>query len=180
VVHDRELLERLTAFSPILFDGDVFRATRRGLDPAATSLSGGRWMVPNQAPTLYTSAEREGALAEIAFHWSQFSPRPSKPAMVHRLHIVAKKSLRLAQADLLDLGVEWDRYQEFNYRQTQTIGAAVAYLEYDGLIAPSARWQCDNVMLFLGNSEGGEEAVRLIHSEEVDWLAWASAQGIVP
>jgi len=33
--HDRELLDRLVAFAPIKFGGEVFRATRRGLDPLA-------------------------------------------------------------------------------------------------------------------------------------------------
>ena len=180
MVHDRELLERLTAFSPIIFDGEVFRATRRGLNPVAPSLRGGRWMVANEAPTLYTSSERDGALAEITFHWIQLTPPPSKPAMVHRLHLNTKKTLRLGRADLLDLGVEWDRYEEINYRQTQLIGAAVAYLEYDGLIAPSARWPCENVMLFLRNSDEDDEPVRLIDSEEVDWMEWARSKHSIP
>jgi RES domain len=180
VVHDRELLERLTALSSVSFDGEVFRATRRGLNALAPSVSGGRWMVPNQAPTLYTSTERDGALAEIAYHWSQLVPRPSKPVLVHRLRLGTKKTLRLGRADLVDLGVEWNRYEQTNYRETQTIGAAIAYLEYDGLIAPSARWPCDNVMVFLGNSEGDEEAARLLESREVDWLEWAEAHERLP
>ena len=84
MVHDRELLDRLSAFTPIRFTDEVFRATRRGLDPLAASLSGGRWMVPNETPTLYTSTQHDGALAEITYHWSQLTPLPSKPAAIHR------------------------------------------------------------------------------------------------
>jgi hypothetical protein len=43
MVHDRKLLDRLAAFAPVNFDGEVFRATRRGLDPLAASVAGGRW-----------------------------------------------------------------------------------------------------------------------------------------
>jgi len=58
MLHDRELLDRLAAFAPVKFEGEVFRATRRGLDPLAPSVRGGRWMVPNETPTLYTSCEK--------------------------------------------------------------------------------------------------------------------------
>jgi hypothetical protein len=179
MLHDRELLERLTAFSPIQFDGDAFRATRRGLDPVAPSVSGGRWMIPNETLTLYTSLERDGAVAEIVYHWSQLTPPPSKPAMVHRLRVATGRTLRLARADLTGLGLEWERYGDVNYTATQAIGAAVAYLEYDGLIAPSARWPCDNMMVFFRNSTTNEPSVELTTSEEVDWREWAKAQGRV-
>jgi hypothetical protein len=180
VLHDRELLDRLTALSPIEFEGEVFRATRRGLDPLAPSLSGGRWMVRNGAPTLYTSAERDGALAEIVYYWSQLTPQPSKPVMLHRLRLSTRKTIRLAQADLTDLGLEWGRYEEHDYTLTQAIGAAVAHLEYDGLIAPSARWSCDNIMVFSGNSQGDDDMAFVINSEEVDWLTWAKTHGVAP
>jgi hypothetical protein len=47
MLHGRDLKDRLAAFEPVKFDGDVFRATRRGLDPLAASVAGGRWMLPN-------------------------------------------------------------------------------------------------------------------------------------
>ena len=168
---DRELLERLSAFAPVKFDSTAFRATRRGLDPLTPSTIGGRWMVPNETPILYTSLDRDGAVAEIAHHWSLLTPMPSKPVMVHELGAVVSKVLKLARAELVDLGVEWYRYGEINYGRTQLIGAAAAHLKLDGLIAPSARWECDNVMLFLPDPDWGG-ALTLRKSEEVDWRAW--------
>jgi hypothetical protein len=92
--------------------------------------------------------------------------------LVHEIIAKASKTLKLARADLIALGVDWNRYAEFNYARTQLIGAAVAYLNLDGLIAPSARWECDNVTLFmLGSDWAG--AVVLQSSMEVDWRAWA-------
>jgi RES domain-containing protein len=172
MLHDRELLDRLAAFAPVRFDGNVFRATRRGLDPLAASVSGGRWMVPDEAPTLYTSCEQDGALAEIVHHWSQLTPRPSKPVVVHTLGVRTQKTLRLGRADLEPLGVDWGRYGTMALGRTQAIGAAVAHLEYDGLIAPSARWPCDNVILFPQNLEDLRETLVARDAQEVDWQAW--------
>lgn len=177
--HDRQLLDALSAFSPISFEGEVFRATRLSLDALAPSATGGRWMVPGETATLYTSIEADGALAEIAFHWGQMTPVPSKPAMLHKIRLGMKKSLRLARADLIALGVDWERYGTLGYQRTQVIGAAVARLKYDGLFAPSARWSCENVMIFLTNQTGEEEIARVLESREVDWRAWAREQGIV-
>ena len=80
MIHDTALLDKLEGLPKITFDGQVFRATRKSLDPLATSRSGGRWMPASVASVLYTSLQREGALAEISFHWSQWTPVPSKLA----------------------------------------------------------------------------------------------------
>ena len=57
------------------------------------------------AGVLYTSLAREGALAEISFHWGQLSPRPTKPVVLHTLRVVAHRTLRLVRASLATLGV---------------------------------------------------------------------------
>jgi hypothetical protein len=71
VIHDPALLDQLDALPKESFEGQVYRATRLSLDPLAASYNGGRWMARDVAAILYTSLEREGALAEIAFHCSQ-------------------------------------------------------------------------------------------------------------
>lgn len=63
MIHDPELLDRLDALPKESFDGQVYRATRLRLDPQAGSYNGGRWMTRDAAVVLYTSLEREGALA---------------------------------------------------------------------------------------------------------------------
>lgn len=55
-------------------------------------------------------------------------------------------------------------------------GGAVQFLECDGLIAPSARWDCENLMLFPDNFESAA-ALELVSSEPVDWLRWAEDNG---
>lgn len=177
MLHDLELVDRLGAFAPFTFDGEVYRAARQNLSPLTPSLSGGRWVPVGGPSVLYTSLEKHGALAELAFHWGQFNPLPSRPAAVHRIALSTRKTLRLLQTDLETLGVKWNRYAEINYEQTQRIGAAVAFLECDGLVAPSARWDCDNLMIFTDHHGMSSDDLRVVSTEEVDWLAWAREHG---
>lgn len=135
-------------------------------------------MTRDVAAILYTSLEREGALAEIAFHWSQLNPRPTKPVLVHRLRVVAHRTLRLIRADLSALGVPDSEYKGVNLPRTQAIGAAVEFLGCDGLIAPSARWDCENLMLF-PERMGADATLELMNSETVDWFAWGTEQGLI-
>jgi len=178
MIHDREVLDRLDGFPKETFSGHAFRTTRQSLDPLVSSTSGGRWMPNGVAAVLYTSLQREGSLAEISFHWSQLSPRPTKPAVVHTLGVIAHRTLKLVRADLSALGVPDDVYLTMNLTRTQKIGAAVEFLGCDGLIAPSARWPCDNLMLF-PNSMGDSTSLELLSSENVDWVRWATDQGLL-
>ena len=93
MIHDPDLLDRLDALPKETFDGEVFRGTRQSLDPLASSYSGGRWMRRDGAGVLYTSLAREGALAEISFHWGQLNPRPTKPVILHTLRVASSSNL---------------------------------------------------------------------------------------
>jgi hypothetical protein len=178
MLHDPDLLDRLDALPKETFDGDVSRATRENLDPLASSYSGGRWMRRDGAGVLYTSLAREGALAEISFHWAQLDPRPTKPVVVHTLRVAAHRTLRLVRADIASLGVSENAYEGVNLPRTQEIGAAVEFLGCDGLIAPCARWPCDNLILF-PDRMGIDATLELVASESVDWLAWATTNGLL-
>ncbi|MGH8217080.1 MAG: RES family NAD+ phosphorylase [Steroidobacteraceae bacterium] len=91
--------------------------------------------------------------------------------MIHTLVVHLGKTLRLGRAELIDLGVSWISFSDVNPKRTQAIGAAVAHLEYDGLIAPSARWNCDNVILFVAHHQAQDSLV-VRESIEVDWRGW--------
>lgn len=178
LIHDPVLLDLLSDFSTEKFDGVVFRATRKSADPLAPSTNGGRWMPREYRAVLYTSLTRDGALAERAFHEGKLTPLPSKPTVVHRLSVGAHKTLRLLSTDLISLGIELANYAEINYLKTQEIGAAAAFLGCDGLIAPSARWACDNLVLFTDNFQT-LDSIELQDSEEVDWQIWARENGVL-
>jgi RES domain-containing protein len=178
LIHDPDLLDSLSSYPSETFDGVIFRATRQGLSPLTASTSGGRWAPKDECPVLYTSLEREGALAEVSFHLALYTPLPSKPIRLHQIQTSTKRSLRLKIADLSNLGVGKDAYPSLDCQRCQEIGAAVGFLGYDGLIAPSARWACDNLVLFPENHDLTCD-LELIASEDVEWQLWAREHGLL-
>ncbi len=183
MIHDPDLLDRLSAFGSERFEGEVFRATRTNADPVAASISGGRWAPPPDGNTghsvLYTSLERDGALAEVASFLAQLTPIPGpRPIKVTRLAVATARTIRLVRADLGGLGVDLARFGERDYDRTQKIGAALVFLGFDGLIAPSARWPCDNLMIF-GDNHALTEKLEAVDEELVEWRAWAQTHGML-
>jgi hypothetical protein len=182
MIHDQGLVDQHSVLAVERFDGEVFRATGVSADPLAFSLNGGRWSPPAwdgvEVPVLYNSMARNGALAEVVSYLTLLTPLPSKPLKVSRLGVSTMKTLRLARADLGGLGIDIARYGERDYSQTQRIGAALAFLGLDGLIAPSARWSCDNLMIYQTNHLLNER-LEVIEEAQIDWRAWARANGFI-
>lgn len=135
-------------------------------------------MHPDGAAVLYTSLARDGALAEISFHWGQLNPRPTKPVVMHTLRVLTHRTLKLLRADLSVFGISNSMYAEINPTRTQEVGAAVEFLGCDGLIAPCARWHCDNLVLF-PDKMGVDATIEVVSSEPVDWISWASENGVL-
>ena len=183
MIHDQSLLDRLSALSQERFEGEVFRATRTNTDPVAASISGGRWAPPPDGDAghfvLYTSLERDGAIAELASLLASLTPIPgSRRINVTRLAVSTSQTLRLVRTELAALRVDLARYGERDYGRTQEIGAALVFLGFDGLIAPSARWPCDNLMIF-GDNHALTETLEPIETDKVEWREWARSHGIL-
>ena len=184
MIHDQNLVDRLSGLATERFDGTVHRATRVNADPIASSINGGRWApAPNDDPgifVLYTSFEQDGAIAEFVSFLAALTPMPGpRPIKVTKLAVTASKVLKLVRADLESLGVDLARYGERDYTRTQKIGGALAFLGLDGLIAPSARWPCDNLMIFADNHKLTER-LETVCEEEVEWRDWATRNGFLP
>ena len=69
-------------------------------------------------------------------------------------------------------------YRGINLPRTQEIGAAVEFLGCDGLIAPCARWPCDNLILF-PDRMGANATLELVTSEDLAWITWATEHGLL-
>jgi hypothetical protein len=140
-VHDKDVLDALEAIGAQPFDGQVWRVTRSGRDPARGSAASGRWSPPGEFEVLYTSLERDGALAEIGHRLSLEPVWPSRLVhKVHKLTIHAERALRLPNLQTLQtLGVDTARYEKYDYSATQAIAAAAQFLGFDALIVPNAR-----------------------------------------
>jgi len=98
---------------------------------------------------------------------------------VHTLAVETSRTLRLIRTDLASLGVEDSHYETINYQRTQEIGAAVAFLGCDGLIAPNARWACDNLMIYMDNVSL-DRVFTASDGTSVNWIEWAGQHGRPP
>jgi hypothetical protein len=173
--HDDRLLDALGEMEGQAYSGPMWRVVREGRSHLDGSRGAGRWN-PAWLSVLYGAQEADGALAEIHYHLTQGQPVfPSR--MRHallELRVKTGRTLRFADLDALTrLGVEADRYREMLYSRTQEIADAAAFMGFDGLIAPSARWACHNIVLFLDAIDLDD--LECVGAEPVDWRAWRAA-----
>lgn len=168
---DLELLDALDAHKGVSFEGDVWRIVREERDVLQGYASKARWD-PGTFDVLYASMEREGALEEIHFHLSRQPVFPSKiRSVLHQITVQTRRTLKLADLQAIaTLGVTSETYATLEYGRTQEIADAADFLGFDGIIAPSARWPCQNLVLF--TDKFGPTDLNLVASELVDWNDW--------
>jgi RES domain-containing protein len=135
------------------------------------SACGGRWD-PTLFDVLYTSLDPDGAVAEVHFHLSRQPVFPSKIKYgFHRIRVTTRKTLKLADLDsMIPLGVDPVRYREILYGPTQAIGDAAYFLGFDSIIAPNARWPCNNLIVFMDQIAPVD--LEVMDSSDVDWAKW--------
>ena len=173
---DLKLLDALDAHPGVSFEGDVWRIVRDGREVLQGYASKARWD-PGKFDVLYTSMAREGALEEIHFHLSRQPVFPSKlRSVLHRIAVQTRRTLKLVDLKTLAaLGVAPQTYGSLDYARSQEIADAADFLGFDGIIAPSARWPCDNLVLF--SDKFGPVDLTLVESEPVDWDDWRARRG---
>ena len=170
---DLQLLDAIDAFRREPIDAEVWRVVRDGRDPVLGSPSLSRWC-DGMFDVLYTSLEREGAVAEIHALLSLQPVFPSRTRwLAHKLKVAATQTLRLADLPTLALlGVDVDRYDARDYSRTQPIADAACFLGFDGLIAPNARWLCLNLVLFTERMAPDQIEMLGQDDQPIDWKAW--------
>jgi hypothetical protein len=168
---DIDLLDAIGAFKQEPFVGAVWRVVRQGRDPSVGSPSLSRWC-DGTFDVLYTSMEADGAVAEVHAYLALQPVFPSKTSWsLHQLDIHAPDTLRLADLPTLSrLGVDTSRYSERRYDRTQEIADVAYFLDFDGLIAPSARWTCLNLVLF--TERLAPQSISAGAAAEIVWDAW--------
>jgi RES domain len=180
-LRDSGLIDALEAKPTGKFTGNVWRVVSEGREPTQCSAPGGRWD-DGTFDVLYTSLEREGALAEMHFHLLRGQPIfPSKVRYrLHELHVVMDGIMRFETlAELGALGLDLSRYGQLSYAgrageypRTQEIAEVAHFLGCDGLIVPNARRACQNFVAFCDRLQSGSIAMVKDHGL-VDWSAWA-------
>ncbi len=124
---------------------------------------------------LYTSLERNGALAEIGF---RLGLEPVWPRRIyHELHSIGvqtTRTLRFADvAALSAFGIDPARYQSFAYEGCQALAAAAHFMEFDGLVVPGARHDSHNLVVFMDRASVA--SLEVWSTTPVDWSEWRRA-----
>jgi RES domain-containing protein len=179
-IRDSALIDALEAAPSTRFEDTVWRVVREGRDVLQGSAFGGRWD-DTTFDVLYTSKMADGALAEIYFHLSRGQPIiPSKVAYrLYELRVAVQRTLVLADpAAVAELGVDTARYGALSYVERlqeyprpQEIAETAHFVGFDGLIVPSARFECLNVVLFCDRIPPESTEVVLDHGA-VNWDSW--------
>jgi RES domain-containing protein len=180
IIRDNTLIDALEAAPSTLFENTVWRVVREGRDVLQGSAFGGRWD-DTTFDVLYTSKVADGAIAEIYFHLSRGQPViPSKVAYrLYELRVAIQRTLVLADlAALAALGVDTARYGMLSYAERvqeyprpQEVAETAHFVGFDGLIVPSARFECLNVVLFCDRIPPESTEVVRDHGA-VDWDSW--------
>lgn len=175
----KALLDAIEAETPTRLVGMVWRVVTDGLDPLRPGRAGGRWD-DGTFDVLYTSSERDGALAEAWFHLSRGQPLvPSRISKrLHRIEVELGRALDLSAAGkLATLGVNMENYGRLSYVQRvqeypapQQIAEIAFFYDYEALIVPNARWPTSNVVILTENAR--PDQVEALDSEPVDLAAW--------
>ena len=159
---DNNLIDALEMIKPTKFEANVWRLVRDGRDPLQCSASGGRWD-DGTFDVLYTSMSESGVIKEMRFHLMRGQPvMPSKiKYRMFELEIVLKRALQfLDLGALAQVGLMTEKFGRLSYEQkndeyprTQEIGEVAHFLDFDGLIVPSARSSAQNVVVFCDKVE---------------------------
>jgi len=179
-IRDKLLIDALEGITPVPFDGMAWRVVRQGRDVLMGSSAGGRWD-DGTFDVLYASQKADGAVAERYFHLSRGLPVfPSRPVYhLFQLRVSMKRALHLADMTAIArLGVDTARYGALSYAdrtdeypRTQDIGETALFVGFDGLIVPSARWDCANIVLFCDRVPPDKYEVSRDHGP-LDWSEW--------
>jgi RES domain-containing protein len=177
---DSKLIDALDAKPRQRFQGTVWRVAREGRDPTQCSAPGGRWD-DGTFDVLYTSLEKNGALAETHFHLMRGQPVfPSKLRFaLHELSVSISDAVDLAALDdLAALGLDTKRYGQLAYEartqeypSSQQIAEAAHFLDFRAMIVSNARWNCRNLVIFCDSLASGDVAIAKDHGI-IDWEGW--------
>lgn len=170
---DPDLLATLDALEGRRFEGKVWRVSWASRNPLAGNSGGGRWSPEGRFDVLYTSLQEDGALAEAYHHLSRAPVFSSSRTKLNELSVSLNNVLSLDSGQLAALGMEDPLTSRPRDNLGQAIGEAAFMLDFQGLLVPSARWECRNLVVFLDHGSFDiSKQLSLIRASDVNWPAW--------
>lgn len=139
MIYRPEMLDILQSAAVSSWNGTVYRHMFGSQHPTRANMGGARWNEPNSA-AIYTSCERETALAEAEYYMSLQPLRPKARRTLFTIQVSLRNVIDLTGAGLLaQLGITDDILASMDHSPCRTIGGAVNWLGHAGLLVPSAR-----------------------------------------
>lgn len=166
-IHDPDLLDAIERLGCEALDGvTLWRHMFNDNPPELSNTRGARWN-PAGLAAIYTSEDRETAIAE-GQHAIDMQPlRPRARRFVYELRVSAQKVLRIDSDDFASLGVDPTDLLSTEFAACQRVGAHAAFLGYDALIVPSARADGSNVVIFV-NELAADALFERVGREEIE------------
>jgi len=168
---DPEILDALDKLSGAPLKTKVWRVTWASRDPLAGGVGGGRWSPPNKFEALYTSLKSDGALAEAYYHLSRAPVFSSSSMKINQISVKLDNVLPLDLKSLEQLGIADPLASRIDVNLTQPVSEAAHLLDYQGLLVPSARFDCSNLVVFMDRINPDRQ-LKVSKSEDVNWPAW--------
>lgn len=170
-VLDPALVEAIDALPAATFSATVWRVTWANREPLAGNFGGGRWSPDNSFEALYTSLDQDGAMAEVYFHLSRAPVFSSSNMRLNQIDVTLNHVLEMDPATLESLGLKAPLASRIDYAISQSIGAVAHMLDFQGIIVPSARWACLNLVIFMDRIDVDKQ-IRAVGRQEINWPAW--------
>ncbi len=176
-IRDRNLLDSLERLEQAPFSETVWRSVREGRNPTQCWRAGGRWD-DGSFDVLYTSAAREGAIEERRFHLVRGQPFPPSKVRyeLFELHLRLAAAISFNDLEALQsIGMDASSYgmasyvdKDIEYPGSQEIAEACFFMGADGILVPSARHECQNLIVFC--EQDTEMGIEVIRSHGlIDW-----------
>jgi RES domain-containing protein len=138
VIYPPEMLDILQA-AAVSVRATVYRHMFGAHPPARSNITGARWNAPG-LDAIYTSCERETALAEAEYYIGLQPLRPKARRVLYTIRVSVNSVIDLTAPGLLaGLGITADVLARPDHEPCRVIGSAVTWLGHDGLLVPSAR-----------------------------------------
>ncbi|MEA2572692.1 MAG: hypothetical protein QOI24_4693 [Acidobacteriota bacterium] len=139
MIYAPEMLDILQSAAISAWQGIVYRHMFGAHRPVRTNTTGARWNEPS-VEAIYTSCERETALAEAEYYISLQPLRPKAKRTLYTLQIALGSVVDLTGEGILDkLGITRSVLCGDDHAPCRLIGSALNWLGHEGLLVPSAR-----------------------------------------
>jgi RES domain-containing protein len=148
LIYPPEILDALQHAPVSQWAGTVFRHMFADYPPDLANTRGARWNPPDVA-AIYASLALDTALTEAEHRISLEPFRPRVRRTIYEVSVELSSVLELTSPELLaSVGIGEDELQADVPDACQMVGGAVAWLDHDGMLVPSARAAGTNIVIF--------------------------------